>query len=1443
MSERKTLYKRPPTLSQNVAAPYSTLNQNPAEKLRLRPGNVSVSSLSPQATTEQSQYTARLVSEGLQSVADQINSSENEARRAQNVAEAAHASDTAEQLARNLADWRVDETKNINQQIQDELSRQGISRSDLQSSPKLRRVVADWKAKIYADLNKNLDTYQQQAISDAQSRLSISQEEVRQQLNANISAYESKLAPEIDVAVATTQQNTAYQKTVDYLKTFGILNVDGDQMSIAKPTEQLTASDIKALNSIGFSVTQEQVTEAQTQRQTMTRVQTLAYAGVVKVIGDQITLQKPLGDLTVDEVRELTAIGFPINQGELMYASMTKNMIDRGVVSQSGDTLTVTKPIDSLSDYEVSQLKMLGFNVSTEQRDTALRITTTQNKVTAAVNDGLITLNGDIMTVNKPIADLSSAEVQRLQDVGFTISQSQVDAAIRARADLLTHQAQLDAVVATSKFTPEQINAQTEIFRQAASPEGYTDPVSGTVYHITAAEYEIALAQQTANWNAEVTQQQRALETLAASGIVTSIPVTFHDPTAPLNKQITNTYTITKNIATISDYDYNLLKEAGFNVTSEMESQRAMTQQLLSAGVIRTTTVEMVGPLQYSNQVRPTYESIVLAKSIVELTPVDVKQLNTLGFNIDSAQIAATKSLLSTNTIKIDGDVVSLVKPITTLTDHELSQLRSIGMQVQALPAGPNMAIFEWGQETFKDNGQLQAGTQFASAVFGQIATDMAVFPRLITKDLDFFNLIPDVDIQFRGPTLQNLGYMVTLTGAQKPFLTAANVALGVGEGIVLGAGIGKAFQLTASGLTKVSASLAANSRVAAALAQLPSFKGAATVANISAYLKAHPKVLSALMVAPLAGQEAYSVIQQIHAGASPEEIAENSLKSIGFTIGTFGGLSLAQRASIGKAVKFEGVSTADGTKLILTVDEKLLPANWEQLIKTRFDPVTGKNVIVGLSSDSIPTSIQTGRVFDNIIVAKQSGSTLAMQNTVRATIGDDGYNTFVKLIGGAKNISTMSPEDILVAVNRTQNIMSFGKVPVASATGLAVPGGIQVSMNTLYSDLLRAGYSKSDALYWTGKLLSSTPDDIVTTARTVWKMSNGQIEYLINASASSGAINDYAYISRLVQKSGLSAKQTEEVFATISKDALSSDLRSFAKSFSKLDSNAMEVAAQLLPEETLVRATKYMEAPDLSRLFANTFAAQHPDIMRSALANIETSTLAKTVNMMTTRDITRLLPSMTEAQATEILSSLKQDVFNATITGLSMLSLTNTKADIQSSRLKELVVSISLIEFAKIAGKFDSSTLKMTAPLLSDKQWIEVFKHTSADAISATLANVDLSTMPIDAILTNLQLTPEEFAEYVKSGKIAGRTLENTNISPNVMKRLLDAKFSYNKKEIGEQKSAKFDVLLMYGGASNDFKVNADSFHGAARNAMARRVSSALPSSVIIRKLDEGKA
>lgn len=941
--------------------------------------------------------------------------------------------------------------------------------------------------------------------------------------------------------------------------------------------------------------------------------------------------------------------------------------------------------------------------------------------INSLINKGIITRTSTGYVLAKPEESLSETELKQLQSAGFRVINT------TSTTQIIPETQSNLQVIPTTQFNFEQIQQQNQAFAEALA--------SGK---ITQAEYNQAMAQQNANWNAEIEQQNKILQEAISSGLIKVAPATKAE-------------------------------------------QKAGTQ------------------------------SIQLAKPVTDYTNQEIKQLQELGFEFSKKKLSATKILLEKGTVTVEGETVILNKPPETLTDSEIFNLKLLGINVPHYEKGPQMGLFEWGQKTFADNGALQAGTQFASSVLGQVITDGANLLRFATQTIDPFNLIPDVDIKFRGPTLENLGYMVHLSEGQKPFLTTANVALGVGEGLIFGAGLGKGIQLTSKGIGKIAQTFASNPTIANAIAKLPSFKGPATATNIARWMTSHPQATNALFIAPMFGMEAVNVINEYNAGVPTDEIIERALKNVGFGIGTIGGMNLltkAQQATLRRATKIEGVQTSNGTKLVLSVDTKKIPRQLLDLVQMEYNQQLNKVVLVGVGKSSgarFPMTIEmSSQMWDDLVRAGQLGPEY-LTGTLMKWVDPKEFEMLISKYPQLKNMKPQQIYEILykeigpegpwaksVDYSVKKTVLT-GKENFSLDLKAAFTSGERNLIEVTYNKLIEMGVPKDKVAYITSNIFIEDVDTVSGILRSLKLNPSQQAEILAIRFEAGGPSRGGTFIYKALKQGGVPDTEIKQIIDTI---VLSKGTEGVSKVLSggipKLSNNGMKAILDILPEETLYNLKFSPEL--LSRVV--------PAMNTNTLTRFAMAIPIGTIALMDTKTLSYTFESLTPEVLNTFINKLNVEpkYYNPIIGKLN------------SNQLQDVFEKVNTSQIPTIFTSLTTENIQKVIPILSQTQ--------------------------IDTLLTSLQITPAIIQKYLQTGQLPS-TLPK-ELSPKLLRVILNKKIKQNKSELEKQKSTFFDVRLNFPGATNDFKVKSNSFDSAARNALVRSVTKELPLSVTIRKLKE---
>lgn len=1404
--QRRPLYRRPPPLSTptSLPRPYTTFNQPAGERLHLTPADVNLNPLSPQSGS-QSVLATRLVSEGLGNIADQINSTENQARLSQNAMEVAQAANTATQLKKDLKDWRVSETSNIDKQINDELARQGITKQQLQNSPRLRAVVSKWKAQIYAGLNSNLDKNEQQVISGTQTSLTEAQQTSRGELSKSISSYETEITPQVNQAIQGAQQN----RIVDTLVNSGMVSRNGDNIQLTKPVEDLTSNDIKQLNSVGFDITQDQVNQAVTASQQQKTVNTL---------------------------------------------------VNSGVVSKSGDNIQLTKPIENLTSDDVKQLNSVGFNITQSDVNTAVNASNQQKTVTSLANNGLIKISGDTVTLNKSVANLTSDDIKQLNSIGFSITSQQVkDAQVSSETSPKSVSSPtISPVVATTKFTIAQIAAQNAKFKAAydlgvAHPELIGKSGSGA---ISAAQYNQAVVQQNANLTADQIAQQQAINTLASNGII----ATTHNPSTPLQKSLV----LAVPLVSVSDADLVTLRSAGFNITSEQATQRIETQNLITAGVV-----------------------------------------------------------------KLSGNTLSLVKPVSTLSDAEIAHLHNIGINVPSLPKGPEQAMIEYSQNIPTKIAPIFStptgiSTYYAKQNIPNAAALLGDFLRTLAAPIQLVeSLIPGtqpLEAGWRGPTSSTLKYYRDVTPTQQAMLTTGGVLSSMAASYLEFMPVGfvaKAIPSLAGGLTTKLLATETGTSIATGLKSIAtSLKigsnavidalpiesaSAKQLTSAMATLLKNPKFQQALVWGSMAGLNTVDVYSQLTSGKPIDDIIEQSAVKIGGQIGSIKGFQAGYNIAgekfnqMAKLVRFTGGDvkiTPTGEIETPFRQMKDVPKQLRDVYALELDPVTGKIKVVGFitkEGGTIPlgeastqpiireydasafnklmqgekvgltdaqlNKLSLSELYDQVVLNKNLSANDVKTILVRY-IGEDGFKQIElsALKGGGKEFLEMSPKEMRIALYKELGGGSLWTTSLKDFnTELGIrPGGhfeyigaitdemkvkIPKEIQTLVNQLKSMGLDDTEASYWASQIMTKEPEKILGKLENIMDNAYDKQRVAELVQYGKGITSGNSTTVQLLESAGLKPNQIENV---IKATALSQgDPAAFAATLSDIDPKSAMTTMQMISKDEFASSLIHMEIKPLAI------------IIDAAVSSANTALIATMVPLMAMETLTGVLNNL----SSEGINAIAQDISPSNLTSVISNSKVSPEikldliTNITPEQLNKIVPQISNRDLTSIIPKLSPDVLTQILPNLAQEQLNEIIQKLSPEQLNEIIP--DLSQEQLNEIMQKLEITPEAMIDFIQiqesgggGGGGGGGTPPGPGPGPpGIIGRISDFHLRQNKREMAKQGIALYDVRLQYHSSSERYKIKSNSFQGAAREALNRKQTKQLPTNIVVAKVYEHKS
>lgn len=548
--DRRPLFKREPLVTPvAIPKPYTTLNQNVNERTNLNPENFALSAPAPEAVAASSLNTT-LIQNGLKSIADQVSSAENEAQMSERANELAQVASTAAQLKKSLKNWRAQETDDVDKQINDALAQQGITKKQLQNNAKLRQTVTAWKQKIYAQLNANLNTNEKKAIADQQSALNSAIAANRSSLNSNISSYESKVKAAITPVASSVPNVSVAEPTVP--NPVYTSSTSSSSAPAPSTTNTIAQQEQAIMDQYQFKGTWAQFQDWLQNQQIMT-AETNAYAGTQNMYIYQM------------------------NQKVKIY----NNLLSSGVISASGGTITLKKPLANLTTQDIANLDTIGFNISQSMVDQAKyiqshqaenaegntlagiqdianlveinRAKNQQSIITSLANQGVVKVSGGNVTLLKPLGGLTSSQITQLSNAGFDVNaikqQTMKDAGFSGTWTQFVNQ-QSNALAQTKNLAALQAAGLIDVSGGEAVVSKPLPSLSSSDikllnnsgFNITSQQVQQAKIQQ---------QQQEAINQLSLAGVVSVAG---------------NKVTVTKPVTALSDKDIALLATAGINV-------------------------------------------------------------------------------------------------------------------------------------------------------------------------------------------------------------------------------------------------------------------------------------------------------------------------------------------------------------------------------------------------------------------------------------------------------------------------------------------------------------------------------------------------------------------------------------------------------------------------------------------------------------------------------------------------------------------------------------------------------------------------------------------------------------------------------------------------------------------------------------------------------------
>jgi hypothetical protein len=781
-------------------------------------------------------------------------------------------------------------------------------------------------------------------------------------------------------------------------------------------------------------------------------------------------------------------------------------------------------------------------------------------------------------------------------------------------------------------------------------------------------------------------------------------------------------------------------------------------------------------------------------------------------------------TLVARGTVKLEGNQVKLVKPVTALTDSEVALLNKIGMDVPDLPKGPSYYLYEHAEKgvgllpkiniTGKPmlpsipglpggmNLAQQRITQHGAAMVGDVVQDLSNAYNLLIAS---WTGLPK-SLGFEGPTTGTFKYYEDVSPAEQMALNLEGLGVSVAESFVVALPIG----LTVKGATIAASSIASKIGVTAPKA----------VTKIAAMITKHPKIAQALVWAPMAGLETVDVYRQIQSGKPIDDIIHDEMKRLG---SIYGGLKGFQKgyallpdkkiAQIQRLIKIEKVQTPDGPQWIPTVNRKNIPKSIADHIATEIDPITGKEVLVGwITKDGvkIPVSRDFGYLLRDLVQGKTVGPD-AVKGAILRHVTKEQYSW---LLQRGYDIQKMTPDEIADvmlkelgwgtpyanAITTQRKLIMKGAETFDVVGAFKSKGKVLDSATRLFNELKGFGLTNDKASYWAGKILGTDVNTISNLATSL-KLTESQTARLVEIwFENGGASKAGTALFQMLKGEGLNQLQIEKGISVIV--AKSTGGEALASSLSKLDSKTMGVVSNLIDTGAIMSAVTYLPSNSLSIVIEST----------------NPSTAAKIVSSLSGKALTGLATSISASAAAKVMPSLSTTNLNDLVVNMGGATLSKTVMELKPDQLNIILPSLSRDSWSTITPKLSPDALSHVVPNLSPEQLNRIIPNITPDQLNSIMPK--FSTDQLNYTLEALDIPPELMLKYLQTGQL-GRV---EGVKPIVLKKLFDEKLKRNKREEEKQKTRMFEVILYHYNLTERFKVRADSFHGAARNALNRR-------------------
>jgi len=802
-----------------------------------------------------------------------------------------------------------------------------------------------------------------------------------------------------------------------------------------------------------------------------------------------------------------------------------------------------------------------------------------------------------------------------------------------------------------------------------------------------------------------------------------------------------------------------------------------------------------------------------------------------------TTQRNATSALVAKGTVKVSGNNIELVKPISAVSDSEWELLKKAGFNLPAERGGKRLEVnlYDFGEKYL--SGSAQEATEYFSAVLGS-------FFDAIEAPVKLFQMLPGEQpwekemATSQKVTASTLQYYEDLTVGQKAAVYTGGAAATVGAALVSSYIIALPVGATSHGIKL----LAQNPTIQSALSHLPQFSAVSQsqlASKIATFLAKNPKLTQALIWSPIAGIEAGNVVRKMNEGVPLEDIIGDEAIRISQMYGSLKGFQEGYKAgykifdpfdkvAMSRWIKMEEVYGSDGKiKLIPTIDRKYIPKDMADLIRTEIDPLTGKEVLIGFeqtTAGQMPMTREYGQFMEQLIRGK-AVSTDQVLGVLKTHLGESGVKT---LYARGYNVATMTPREIAIAAYKELGygtpwfeMLAKAREPIKwtgkkslELLGMAADEAVGktplelLRIKDLYNDLRAMGYDSAEASYWASQILSKSPEQIAgkmlnVIENAIDKQKIVELSLTYNAGAKSA-------VSALLADKGLSAKQIEEV---IKISALSVDNpQAFAAAAANVSSVAVGSAVKLLSPNILIEAIPFMKVDPLVAVIRNVPA----EMLGAVVAAIPAHLLSITLSNLPDADMTKVVPNISSTTLVSVLPELSRE------------PLSNTFMALTPEQLNQVLPNLSPRQFSAMVPKLTPEALSRAIPKMSPEQFNLIMPSLTPDQIEELIPK--LTPEQLNYTLEALDIPPDALLRYLQTGQVPNIK----NIPPVLLKKLLAEKDKRTKKEDAKQKSRMLEVTLLYYNSSERFKIKSNSFHGAVRIALQRKHG--MPERVIVK-------